>query len=116
MGKKVGSVGMPFDQPAYGLVQATLGIAGTHAGSGAPSLPIAPSPEGVDASSKPVVPPSRTLVAPPSDDAPPVLPSGDDVAAVLELPHPSTSEALAIKMPARAARWNVDASVMSTSR
>src|SRR5580658_10984315 len=30
MGKKVGSVGMPLDKPAYGLVQATLGIAGAQ--------------------------------------------------------------------------------------
>jgi hypothetical protein len=30
MGKKVGSAGIPRDQPEYGLVQATSGIVGTQ--------------------------------------------------------------------------------------
>src|SRR6202040_3020295 len=69
MGKKLGSVGMPLDQPAYGLVHAGCGIAGTHDdGLSMGALPscLGAPPFSLVASGGLPGPPSR-----PGDDAPP---------------------------------------------
>src|SRR5580692_10793104 len=93
IGKNVGSVavGIPRDQPAYGLVQATVGTVGTQA-LAAPPVPALPPPG-------PVAPPLPDT--PPDGEPPP--PEGEPVP---ELPQPSA------KRPARTRRdaWFILAS------
>src|SRR5580698_7704840 len=72
IGKKLGSVEMPLDQPLYGLVHARFGIAGTHADAASVGPPA--SGLGVERLSG-VIGASDGLPAPPSwpveDDPPP---------------------------------------------
>src|SRR5579871_6330211 len=100
MGKKDGSVGIPWDHAAYGLVQGRLGIAGTHA-PGAPASP--PSPPSPAPPASPAAPasseeaasirrPASTGVDPESAPGPPDAMSGAAVSDSLH-PVPTTAKA-----------------------
>src|SRR6516162_1325152 len=73
IGKNAGSVGMPRDQPAYGLVHAIAGIAGTHVAlpppppvpAFVPPPPARPPPVPAVAPPVPAVAPPVPVVAPP---------------------------------------------------
>src|SRR5580698_3897218 len=98
IGKNVGSVavGIPRDQPAYGLVQATVGTVGTQA-LAAPPVPAMPPPWPAapplpDAPPDDAAPPvAGAPPAPPLPRAPPpaIAPPPPDGEPVPELPQPS---------------------------